>query len=50
VQTPDLPNLPWTLEGGVKVFNLTAEVVKRKFLPAKAFDVWGTTACAQDPR
>jgi FtsP/CotA-like multicopper oxidase with cupredoxin domain len=49
VQTPDLPKLPWTLEGGVKVFNLTAEVVKRKFLPAKTFDVWGYNGVCPGP-
>ena len=34
VITPDLPKLPWTIENGVKVFHLTAEVVKREILPA----------------
>jgi manganese oxidase len=34
VETPDVPKLPWTMEDGVKVFHLTAEVVKREFLPA----------------
>jgi manganese oxidase len=47
VVTPDVPNLPWKMENGVKVFHLTAEVVKREFLPAgsmmggKIVDVWG---------
>ncbi|MDA2914482.1 copper oxidase, partial [Acidobacteriia bacterium AH_259_A11_L15] len=41
VDTPDLPKLPWRMENGVKVFHLVAEVVKREFLPGKAFDVWG---------
>jgi len=47
VITPDVPRLPWTMEGGVKVFHLTAEVVKREFLPsgpmgpARMVDVWG---------
>src|SRR6187402_2825158 len=28
VETPDVPKLPFTLDNGVKVFHLTAEVVK----------------------
>jgi hypothetical protein len=45
--TPDLPKLPSKSESGVKVFHLTADVVKREFLPAsemgpaKVVDVWG---------
>jgi FtsP/CotA-like multicopper oxidase with cupredoxin domain len=47
VSTPDIPMLPWTMENGVKVFHLSADVVKREFLPAgplgpaKVVDVWG---------
>src|SRR6266852_325754 len=32
VITPDVMKLPWKMENGVKVFHLTAEVVKREFL------------------
>ena len=55
VQTPDLPKLPWTMENGVKVFHLTAEVVKREFLPAgpmgpaKVIDVWGYSGSMPGP-
>ncbi len=41
VVTPDVPNLPFTMDNGVKVFNLVAEPVKRQFVPFKMADVWG---------
>jgi FtsP/CotA-like multicopper oxidase with cupredoxin domain len=41
VEGPDLVKLEWTMEGGVKVFRLRAEVVKREFLPGKVVNVWG---------
>lgn len=49
VEAPDLPKLPWSRENGVKVFHLTAEVVKREFLPGKAFDVWGFNGSMPGP-
>lgn len=55
VQTPDLFRLPWKMENGVKVFHLTAEVVKREFLPsgpmgpAKVVDVWGYNGSMPGP-
>src|SRR6266542_2044398 len=33
VQTPDLPRLEYTLDNGVKVFNLRAEVVECELMP-----------------
>jgi FtsP/CotA-like multicopper oxidase with cupredoxin domain len=41
VEGPDLEKLPWTMDGGVKVYRLRAEVVKREFLPGKVVNVWG---------
>jgi manganese oxidase len=41
VEGPDLQKLEWTMDGGVKVFKLRAEVVKREFLPGKVVNVWG---------
>jgi len=38
---PDLADLPFELDGGVKVFKLVAEPVKRKIAPFKTIDVWG---------
>ena len=44
VETPDLPRLPWTWDGGVKVFHLTPEVVKSHFVPWRSSTPGGTTA------
>lgn len=47
VVTPDVPKLSWTMENGVKVFHLKAEVVRQEILPAssmapaKVITVWG---------
>ena len=55
VITPDLAKLPWKMDNGVKVFNLTAEVVNREFLPessmgpAKVVDVWGYNGSMPGP-
>ena len=35
VVTPDLPKLPFVLENGVKVFQLTAEVVEHRCSPSQ---------------
>jgi FtsP/CotA-like multicopper oxidase with cupredoxin domain len=49
IETPDVPKLPWRMDNGVKVFHLTAEVVKREFLPGKVFDVWGYNGLMPGP-
>ena len=49
VQTPHSPKLPYRLEGGVKVFELVAQVVKREFLPGKVVDVWGYNGSMPGP-
>ncbi len=55
VEAPDVPKLPWTMEGDVKVFHLTSEVVKREFLPAsrmgsaRVADVWGFNGSMPGP-
>jgi hypothetical protein len=41
VETPDVPKLPYSIENGVKVFHLIAEVTKREFLPGQSFYCWG---------
>src|SRR5271166_2964866 len=41
VITPDVPDLPCEMDGAVKVFRLTSEVVKRKIAPFKTIDAWG---------
>jgi manganese oxidase len=49
VEMPDLSKMPWTLEDSAKVFHITAEVVKREFLPGKVVDVWGFNGSMPGP-
>jgi hypothetical protein len=49
VQTPDIPDLPFTVENGVKVFHLVAEPVKQQIAPNKTIDVWGYNGSAPGP-
>ena len=49
IQTPDVPNLPYKVENGVKVFRLVAEPMKREFIPGKLFDVWGYNGSMPGP-
>ena len=41
VQTPDVRNLPHTMDNGVKVFHLIAEPVSHKISPFKTITAWG---------
>jgi FtsP/CotA-like multicopper oxidase with cupredoxin domain len=41
VETLNGSTLPFTMEGGVKVFRLVAEPVKREFAPGMTVDAWG---------
>jgi FtsP/CotA-like multicopper oxidase with cupredoxin domain len=49
VVTPDVADLPFTLDGGVKVFHLTAEPVKQVIIPGRTFDLWGFNGTAPGP-
>lgn len=49
VVTPDVPDLPFELDGNVKVFHLTSEVVKRKIAPFKTIDAWGYNGSCPGP-
>jgi manganese oxidase len=49
VVTPDLPELPYELDNGIKVFHLIAEPVKREFLPGWTFDCWGYNGTVPGP-
>ena len=49
VQTPDINDLPFTLDNGVKVFNLVAEPVKQVIIPGRTFDLWGFNGSAPGP-
>lgn len=41
VEVPDVPRLPWKMEGGVKVFHLIPEVVEWELIPGKKIIGWG---------
>jgi len=47
--TPDVPDLPYEMDGAVKVFKLVAEPVKRKIAPFKTIDVWGYNGSCPGP-
>ena len=50
VETPDLPKLPFTLDNGVKVFQLSAEVVKTTLLPGMREMIgWGYNGSVPGP-
>ena len=49
VITTDVGDLPYTLDNGVKVFHLTAQVMKRQIAPDKTIDVWGFNGSAPGP-
>ncbi len=55
VITPDLPKLPFVLENGVKVFQLTAEVVECELVPAshmgpaRKMNAWGYNGSVPGP-
>ncbi|HEV2103545.1 MAG TPA: copper oxidase [Candidatus Acidoferrum sp.] len=49
VVTPDVPDLPFALDGATKVFRLRAELVKRKIAPFKTIDAWGYNGSCPGP-
>ena len=49
MQSPDIPDLPFTLDGGTKVFHLIAEPLKRRIVPWKTLDVWGYNGSCPGP-
>jgi len=49
VVTTDVGDLPYELDGDVKVFRLTAQVLKRQIAPNKTIDVWGFNGSAPGP-
>ena len=48
-QTPDLKDLPFTVDNGVKVFHLIAEPVKQQIAPDKTVDLWGFNGSSPGP-
>ena len=49
VTTLDVGDLPFTVDNGVKVFNLIAEPVKQMIVPGRTFDLWGFNGSAPGP-
>jgi len=49
VVTPDVPDLPFEMDGAVKVFRLKAEPLKQKISPFKTIDVWGYNGSCPGP-
>jgi FtsP/CotA-like multicopper oxidase with cupredoxin domain len=49
VQTPDVPNVPHTMDNGVKVFHLIAEPVTHKISPFKTITAWGYNGSVPGP-
>jgi FtsP/CotA-like multicopper oxidase with cupredoxin domain len=49
VITPDVGDLPYTLDGNTKVFHLVAEVIQQKIHPDKTIDAWGFNGSAPAP-
>ncbi|MGB8541776.1 MAG: copper oxidase [Candidatus Acidiferrales bacterium] len=49
VQTPDIPDLPFRMDGNVKEFHLIAEPVKQEIVPGQVNDLWGYNGSAPGP-
>jgi len=49
VLTPDVPDLPFRLDHGVKEFHLIAEPVKQELMPGRVLDLWGFNGSAPGP-
>jgi manganese oxidase len=49
VVSPDTPDMPWRLENGVKVFNISVEHVRTEFIPGRIVDAWGFNGSVPGP-
>jgi hypothetical protein len=49
VVSPDVPQMPWRLEQGVKVFEIAAEHVRTEFIPGRVVDGWGFNGSIPGP-
>jgi manganese oxidase len=49
VETPDVPQLPWRMDGNIKEFHLIAEPVKQEIFPGRMVDLWGYNGSAPGP-
>jgi FtsP/CotA-like multicopper oxidase with cupredoxin domain len=49
VTSPDVPNMPWRLENGVKVFDIRVEHVRTELIPGRVMDGWGFNGSIPGP-
>jgi manganese oxidase len=49
VVSPDVPNIPWRLENGVKVFDIRVEHVRTELIPGRVMDGWGFNGSIPGP-
>jgi hypothetical protein len=49
VETPDVANLPWRMDGDIKEFHIIAEPVKQEIVPGRVVDLWGYNGSAPGP-
>jgi manganese oxidase len=47
--SPDVPNMPWRLENGVKVFDIRVEHVRTELIPGRGLDGWGFNGSIPGP-
>jgi len=49
VESPDVAQLPWRMDGDVKEFHLIAEPVKQQLVPGKIANLWGFNGSTPGP-
>jgi len=49
VVSPDVPDLSWRLENGVKVFDIRVEHVRTELIPGRVLDGWGFNGSIPGP-
>lgn len=49
VVSPDIPDMPWRMENGVKVFEITVSHVRTEFIPGRTVDAWGFNGSVPGP-
>ena len=49
VISPDVPDMPWRMEGGVKVFDIEVGHVRTEFIPGRIVDAWGFNGSVPGP-
>ena len=49
VVSPDIPDMPWRLENGVKVFDIRVEHVRIELIPGRFMDGWGFNGSIPGP-